>query len=1050
MFATRAWIAIIVLLCGAPLFAAPLDFQRDVRPILVEHCFHCHGLDDKSREAGLRLDLRESATAKLESGATAIVAGSAAQSELFKRITATDPSTMMPPPSVKKRLTPAEVKALEQWLNDGAAYAGHWSFETPQRPTVPAKNSQAIDAFVAARLQRAGLQPSPPAPPEVLCRRIYLDVIGLPPSPAETAAFVAAAQHDQPQAVRALVDRLLASEHFGEKWARHWLDAARYADSNGYEKDLPRDQWAWRDWVIAAFNRDLPYDEFITHQIAGDLLARADQRSPSGTVTAERQDLLVATGFLRNGMINEEGAIVPEEFRMDSMFDRIDCLGKAVLGLSLQCGQCHTHKFDPLTQTEYYGLFAFLNNTYEAQSWVYSPEQLAKIASINQGIEKLHEQIKRQLPDWSTRLAEWESQVQQRQAGVTWQVVEAEDLHSSSELNHPTMLADKSILTLGHKTIFGDVYMIAEPPLAGVAGVKLEILRHGDLPFDGPGRSFKGTWALTELIVEQQQPGEKKWEKLKLIGATADFAEPAHPLEAEWGNKSRDKDGKRTCGPVAMLVDGKDETAWRADRGPGRRNAESVAVAHFEKPLDLPPGTKLKISLRTNHGGDDNGPKNVMVGRFRVSLTQSAAAQAEPIAYAAMLAMQTPLKQRTAAQSAEIFAAWRQTVPELKPLNDQIEALWKQYPEAKTSVLHVAERSAEDTRTTFRLDRGVWTRPKEAVAPHVPAALHSLASHQSAPPTRLDFARWLADRRSPLTARVAVNRVWQAMFGVGLVETAEDFGTRAPIPDYPELLDWLSVEFMDQAWSHKQLIRTIITSATYQQSSVVTPALLERDPRNRLLARGPRFRVEAEVVRDMALGLSGLLTPKVGGPSIFPPVPQSMLDYNYFKPTYWIAAEGPERYRRALYVFRKRSMPDPVLTTFDAPNADFACARRPRSNTPLAALVSLNEPVFVESARALALRVLKEGGADDPARIAYAFRLCTGRAIKPAERDASLTLLAEQRKRVADGWLSVREITTGDATKLPPLPDGCTPQDAAAWTLAARVLLNLDETLTKN
>ncbi len=1051
------FVACFVGLTRMSAHAAPLDFQRDVRPILVEHCFHCHGLDDKSREAGLRLDVRDSATAKLESGATALVPGNVAMSELFKRITATDPSEVMPPMNVKKRLTPAEIKTLERWITDGAPYSGHWSFQTPERPSVPDVTKSAatirnpIDAFVVERLLREGLQPSPTAAPEVLCRRIYLDVIGLPPSPAETAAFVAAAQQDQPQAVSALVDRLLKSEHFGEKWARHWLDAARYADSNGYEKDLPRDQWAWRDWVIAALNRDLPYDQFITQQIAGDLLAPSTPQANSATVAAQLQDLRVATGFLRNGMINEEGAIVPEEFRMDSMFDRIDCLGKAVLGLSLQCGQCHTHKFDPLTHTEYYGLFAFLNNTYEAQSWVYSPEQLAKIAAIREGIAKAEAKIKQQLPDWSQRLAEWEAELQRRESAVAWQVVEAEDLHSSSELNHPTMLADKSILTLGHKTIFGDVYMIAEPQLAGVTSVRLEILRHGDLPFDGPGRSFKGTWTLTELVIEHQKPGEKKWEKLKLTGATADFAEPEHKLEAEWANKSRDKDEKRTCGPAAFMVDGKDETAWRADRGPGRRNSESVAVAHFEKPLDLPAGTKLKISLRTNHGGDDNGPKNVMVGRFRVSLAKAAGAKVDSTPYAAVLAMQTPLNQRTAEQSAEIFAAWRQSVPELKPLNDEIEALWKQFPEAKTSVLHVAERTSNhDQRETYRLDRGAWNRPKEAVAPHVPTALHPLATTNSSAPTRLDFARWLSDRRSPLTARVAVNRVWQAMFGVGLVETSEDFGTRAPVPEYPALLDWLSVEFMDRSWSHKQLIRTIVSSATYQQSSGVTPTLLERDPRNRLLARGPRFRVEAEVVRDMALGLSGLLAPQIGGPSIFPPVPQSMLDYNYFKPTYWVAAEGPQRYRRALYVFRKRSMPDPVLTTFDAPNADFACARRPRSNTPLAALVSLNEPVFVEAARALALRVLKEGGPDDTARIAYAFRLCTGRSIKPAERDATLALLAEQRGRIADGWLSVREITTGDASKLPPLPKDCTPQDAAAWTLVARVLLNLDETLTKN
>lgn len=1070
--ATLLVVLLALISAGGPARAEPLDFQRDVRPILAEHCFQCHGQDEKTREGGLRLDLRPAAIAKLESGAIAIIPGKTNESALVQRIKSRDPDEIMPPPSIKKPLSPQHMKTLERWIAEGANYAEHWAFRSPTKPAVPkVPNSQTIirnpiDALVLERLQREGLTLSPQAAAEILCRRIHLDVIGLPPSPQEVDAFVAAARQNQASAVESLVDRLLKSPHFGEKWARHWLDAARYADSNGYEKDLPRDQWAWREWVIDAFNRDLPYDQFIIHQIAGDLLedvehptsniqhrtvgAKSGERGLALTAQGLASPLVVATGFLRNGMTNEEGAIVPEEFRMESMFDRMDCIGKAVLGLSLQCGQCHTHKFDPITQTEYYGLFAFLNNTYEAQSWVYTPPQFEKIAEIQAGIAAAEARVQAKYPDWKQQLAAWEADEMKRQNAVEWQVVEAVDLHSSSELNHPTSLADKSILTLGHKTVAGDVYMIAEPPLAGVAGIRVEVLTHGDMPFGGPGRSFKGTWALTELVVEAQKPGETKWEKLKLVNPSADFAEPEHKMEPEWENKSKDKEQKRTCGPVDFLVDGKDETAWRADRGAGRRNTESVAAAQFEKPLELPPGTKLKISLRTNHGGDDNGQKNVMVGRFRISLTKSADARLNSTSYAAVLALQTPAEQRTPGQSSEIFTAWRQSVPELKPFNDEIDALWKQYPEAATSVLHLAERPANDLRDTYRLDRGAWTRPKEHVPPHVPAALHAMADQKSGAATRLDFARWLADRRSPLTARVAVNRVWQAMFGSGLVETAEDFGTRAPDPEHPLLLDWLAVDFMDHGWSHKQLIRTIVTSATYQQNSAVTPQLLERDPRNRLLGRGPRFRVDAEVVRDIALGVSGLISPQVGGPSIFPPVPQSVLDYNYFKPSYWVAAEGPDRYRRALYVFRKRSMPDPVLTTFDAPNADFACARRPRSNTPLAALVSLNEPVFVESARAMALRVLKEGGGSEAERIDYAFRLCTSRHAKPAEQQAILTLLAEQRRRIADGWLSVREIATGDATKLPDLPPNCTPQDAAAWTLATRVILNLDETMTKN
>jgi hypothetical protein len=413
-----------------------------------------------------------------------------------------------------------------------------------------------------------------------------------------------------------------------------------------------------------------------------------------------------------------------------------------------------------------------------------------------------------------------------------------------------------------------------------------------------------------------------------------------------------------------------------------------------------------------------------------------------------MLAIQTAAAQRTPEQQAAIFAAWRAGLAEAKPLNDEIDALVKSLPQAETSVLHLAERAASDPRPTHYLDRGNWDKPLHEVHPHVPAALHPLP--EDAPRNRLGFARWLADARSPLTARVAVNRVWQAIFGVGLVETAEDFGTRAPVPEYRELLDWLAVDFVEHGWSQKHLIRTIVTSATYRQSSRISLEQWERDPRNVWLARGPRFRAEAEVVRDIALGVSGLITHKLGGPSVIPPVPQNVLDYNYTYPSYWKPAEGPERYRRTVYGFRKRSMPDPVMSNFDGPNGDLACARRVRSNTPLAALTALNEPIFNEAARALALRILRGGGTTDAQRAEHAFLLCTSRTPTAAERDAVLALVESRRQRLADGWLNVREIASGDPAKLPELPANTTPQDAAAWMLAARVLLNLDETISKN
>jgi hypothetical protein len=516
--------------------------------------------------------------------------------------------------------------------------------------------------------------------------------------------------------------------------------------------------------------------------------------------------------------------------------------------------------------------------------------------------------------------------------------------------------------------------------------------------------------------------------KHTLINPTADFSEAEQKLE----------EGKKSTGPVSFLVDGKDETSWRADRGMGRRNQPSVAVVQFDKPLDLPPGTQLKVAMRMTD----------MLGCCRISLTSHAAPVALPVDYAAILAMQTPAAERTPQQQATLFAAWRVAEPDLKAFSDEIEAQWKQYPQALTSVLHLAERPAQSARQTHLLDRGGWDQPKHPVKPHTPAAFHPLAAKSE--PDRLAFARWLVDNRSPVTARVAVNRVWQALFGEGLVETPDDFGNRTAMPEHHALLDWLAVDFMESGWSQKQLIKTIVSSATYQQSSMASPEQLEQDPKNRWLARGPRFRVEAEVLRDIALGASGLITHKLGGPGIIPPVPQNVLEKNFTYPAYWTPAQGPERYRRTLYVFRKRSMPDPAMSSFDAPNGDFSCARRPRSNTPLAALTGLNEPIFVESAQALALRILREGGTDDAQRADYAFRLCTARSPQPAESDEILALLASRRKRLAEGWLNIREVTTGDPAKLPEIPADTTPLDAAAWTLVARVMLNLDETITKN
>lgn len=1015
--------------------AAPVDFIREVQPILSEHCTHCHGSDEGSRKGGLRLDLREAALKGGKADGAAITPGNPDASSIVARILSQDADEVMPPPKEKKPVSAAQAEILKRWITEGAVYAKHWAFELPRKEAVPA-GEHPVDVFVKARLAQMGMQPSPPAETAILCRRIHLDLIGLPPSPAAVAEFEKASLQDPKAATAALIAKLMKSQQFGEKWARHWLDAARYSDSNGYEKDLPREQWAWRDWVINAINADVPYDRFLVEQIAGDLL-------PGAT-----QEQIVATGFLRNSMVNEEGAIVPEQFRMDEIFDRMDCLGKAAIGLSLQCAQCHTHKFDPITHDEYYGMFAFLNNVHEAQSWVYTAGQQKEITQIKATVNAAEKRLKKLRPQWQQEMAAWERSVMAKE--IPWVPLKAVEMESTSGLNHPTQEPDLSILTQGHPTTSGDVYFVFEPELKDATGLRLEALTHRDMPFNGPGRSNLGTWAISEMRVEQQAPGSDKWEPLRLVNATADFSETEDRLEERW-SADFDKENKRTRGPVAFLIDGNDNTGWRGDRGPGLRNQEGVAVVQFEKPVTLSPGTKVKMTLQQKHGGSDNGRHNTQLGRCRVSTTTVPTPQAQPVDYAAILAMRVPAENRTPAQQGAVFAAWRRTLgdKEAAAINQQIAATWKKYPTAPTSILHLAERTGPDARATKLLDRGAWDKPKHEVKPHVLAALHPMQQKPGQPANRLDLANWLASRQSPLTARVAVNRVWQAVFGQGLVETSEDFGTRAPVPEHREVLDWLSVDFMEHGWSHKHLITTILTSATYQQASRATAEQLERDPRNRLLTRGPRFRMEAEMLRDSALSIAGLLHGQVGGPSIFPPVPQSVLDFNYVKPAYWIPPTGPERYRRALYLFRKRSMPDPVLSSFDAPNGDLSCARRPRSNTPLSALTSLNETTFVEAAQAMAQRILREGGADDASRADYAFRLCTARGIKPAERERVLKLLVENRERLRKGELKAGPIAFSGFTKPEEIPAEASPNEIAAWTIVSRVLLNLDETMTK-
>jgi hypothetical protein len=884
-----------------------------------------------------------------------------------------------------------------------------------------------IDRFILARLEKEGLCPSPEADRITLLRRLSLDLVGLPPTPAEVDAFLA---DPDPRAYEKAVERLLASPHYGERWGRHWLDAARYADSDGFEKDKPRFVYFFRDWVIGAFNRDLPYDRFVVEQLAGDLL-------PGAT-----QDQVVATGFLRNSMINEEGGVDPEQFRMEAMFDRMDAIGKGILGLTIQCAQCHNHKFDPLTQQDYYRLFAFLNNDHEANVAVYTPQEQQRRAEVFRQIHEAEAELRHRDPNWRAKMHAWEETV--RGGQPEWVVLRPTVENESTGGQKYQPLEDGSFLCLSYAPTKHTVRLHARTDVQDVTAFRLELLTDPNLPLGGPGRSIKGTGALTEFKVEAapaDDPGKKQ--QVKFVKATADVNPPETPLDPIFDDKS----GKRrVTGPAGFAIDGKDEAAWGTDVGPGRRNQPRKAVFLADKPIRNPKGTLLTFLLTQNHGGwnsDDN--QNCNLGRFRLSLTTKPGAEADPLPARVRQLLSVPCDRRSPADEAAIFSYWRTTVPAWKEANDRIEVLWRQHPEGSSQLVL---RAREKPRPTSVLKRGDFLKPAAPVTAGVPAFLHPLPPGAST--DRLTFARWLVDRRSPTTARALVNRVWQTYFGTGIVETSEDLGTQSPPPSHPELLDWLAVEFMDRGWSMKDLHRLIVTSATYRQSSKVTPEMFARDPGNRLLARGPRFRVEAEVVRDVALAASGLLNPKIGGRSVFPPLPAFLTEPPAsYGPKIWPEDKGPERYRRGLYTFRYRSIPYPVLQTFDAPNGDFACVRRVRSNTPLQALMTLNEPVFLDCARALALRTLREGGPTDRDRVVYAFRRCLARPPAAEEAAELLTLLERERQHFAGPGAKAWDLAAADPAHPPRLPDGQTPAALAAWTVVSRVLLNLDETISK-
>jgi hypothetical protein len=990
--------AVLALLLAPAGRAAEVDFTRDVRPILSRHCFKCHGPDDKARKAKLRLDVRAEALRK------AIVPGKPDDSELVRRLFA-DEDEVMPPPAAKNPLTDAEKQTLKRWVAAGAEYRTHWAFVAPRQAPLP-KVRQAdwprnpIDAFVLARLEAEGLRPSPPADRYTLVRRLYLDLIGLPPTPEEADAFV---QDGSPGAYERVVERLLASPHYGERWARRWLDLARYADTNGYEKDRPRSIWPYRDWVIRALNADLPFDRFTVEQLAGDLLPGA---------TLEQR---VATGFHRNTMLNEEGGIDPLEFRFHAMTDRVGTTGTVWLGLTLGCAQCHTHKYDPIPQREYYQVMAFLNNADEPEVEVPTPGLAARRAAVEKQAAAREADLPNRFPPGGGWLAsplpvevrrrehlnrQFEAWLA-RESGraVRWQVLRPAEARSNLPLL--TVLDDSSVLASGDMGK-RDVYDLTfRGDFRGVTALRLEVLPDGRLPRRGPGRVYYegpfGDFFLSELT-------------LSAGGRPAQFARASQ----SFGTKA------------SLAIDGDPHTGWSINGGQGRPHA---AVFNLAAPLGDVKALSLRLLFERYYAAG--------LGRFRLSVTtgpRPAEARGMPAEVEDLLLV--PAARRTAAERERLLRYYLSVAPELAGEREAIKKLRAQAPAYPTTLV-MAERPANNPRPTYRHHRGEFLQPQERVEPGVLAALHPLPEGQ--PRNRLTFARWLVDPNNPLVGRVTVNRQWAAFFGRGIVRTAEDFGFTGDPPTHPELLDWLAVELVRQGWSIKAMHRLIVTSTTYRQSSRVTPELPARDPENRLLARGPRFRLEAELLRDAVLRASGLLSPRVGGPSVFPPQPPGVTTEGAYGALPWKPSEGPDRYRRGLYTFSKRTAPFAAFTTFDAPSGEACVARRETSDTPLQALTLLNDIAFLECAQALGrLAAARPGPAEE--RAAWLFRRCLTRPPSAEERATLAAFYRAQKGRLERHELDAAKIAgpgAGDVT------------ECAAWALVARAVLNLDEFVTK-
>ena len=1055
-----------------------IDFKRQIEPIFARNCYQCHGA--KKMMGQLRLDSRELVLKGGVSGPS-LIQGDSKQSLLMKRILGENNLARMPMGG--DPLKSAELALIRRWIDQGANWGAgeresgragerenvstkHWAYIKPVRPVAPRVKNQSwvrnpIDAFILARLEKEGLSPSPEADKATLLRRLYLDVIGLPPSVKEIDEFLA---DTSPDAYEKVVDRLLSSQYYGERWARPWLDLARYADSNGYEKDNLRVAWKYRDWVINAFNTDMPFDQFTIEQIAGDML-------PNATF-----DQKIATGFHRNTMVNQEGGIDPEETRFETLIDRVSTTATVWLGSTIGCAQCHNHKYDPFTQKDFYRLMAFFDNAeyqigyqspgednsryiLEPQISLPTPEQEVRRQALDGEIKQLELKLKTQTPELDAEQARWERELLDEQN--KWTTLDLIKLESTGGATLKK-LDDRSALVSGAAPE-RDVYVItAKTDLKNITALRVEALPDVSLPKGGPGRDPYGNFLLTGIELEVAASDGEQPHEISFKDAFVD--DQAYRIETK-AFFSKEPGNTATDRPPGWFVNATNDQTNRLPR-------QGVFVA--VKPFDADSGATLTIKLK--HLG---GSLNQGMGHFRLSVTTTdepkrvvgVSARLRPI-------LLIPLAERSRKQREDLSTQFRAVTPLLKPERDRLEKLRDEMKALNiTTALVMQERQGYERPSTFFRERGSFLNKGEKMFASTPAVLHPMP--ESAPINRLGLARWLVDENNPLTARVTVNRFWEQIFGRGLVETSEDFGTKGERSSHPELLDWLAVEFMNPtwragdreterqgdrgtrgqgdkgtgghlnpisppspiSWSMKRLVRLIVTSSTYRQSSVTTPALLEKDPYNRLLARGPRFRIEAEMIRDVTLAASGLLSRKLGGPSVFPLQPEGVWKSPYSSEK-WTVSKGEDRFRRSLYTFVRRSSPHPAMMAFDATSREYCTVRRVRTNTPLQALTTLNDEAAMEAARALAKRMIEDGGDDLNARLIYGFRACVTRTPKEKEVERLADLYRQQLNLLAANATEAEKVVKNHSTK-------ATVVEFAAWTMVANVLLNLDETLTK-